>query len=556
MRNSCRHYLRPLPIAAAAILLITTAFLWLAEPRVARLWINTASLAASAAAIALPTGTLLAVVLFKTDAPGRRLFLTLLVGMLFIPLYLITGAWDAGFGIQGWHTLVTNPHLAHQPWLAGWRAAIWVHGLAAVPWVVVIVGAGLRTVEAEVEEDAATCAPPLSMLWHITLPRVAPAIGVAALWIATVVLTEISVTDFFQVRTFAEEVYTQSALGTLEMGTGDRGQGSGNGSWQIPGIGLWSGLALSAMLAVIVILASLRLISNWNDAPHRAPWIWRLRVARLPIIIAQLLCVALLVGVPMANLAYKAGIHVIATETGRIRTWSFAQLAARIAAAPGQFRGELLLSAKLGALAATTAVAIGLLLAWKLRGVVSRDSAWRPTPTTVAALLVIALCFTIPGPLLGLATIRLLNQPPDSPLSLLAWLYDSNFAPWLVQTIRTLPIATLILWPALATVPQVMLDTAATDGTGPWGQLFHIAVPQRWPAIAAAWLIAFAVALGELAATILVIPPQVGATALSIQVFQLLHYGVDDRVAAICLVMVVTIAGLTGIAAKLMTNKK
>jgi iron(III) transport system permease protein len=553
MRNSCRCHPWSLPIAATAILLLTAAFLWLVEPRVAWLWINSAVLAAGAATIALPTGTLLAALLFKTDAPGRRFTLTLLVGMLFIPLYLITGAWDAGFGIQGWHTLATNPHLAHEPWLAGWRAAIWVHGLAAVPWVVLIVGSGLRTLEAEVEEDAATCASPLSVLWHITLPRVAPAIGIAALWIATVVLTEISVTDFFQVRTFAEEVYTQSALGTLEMGTGDRGQGTGNSNWEIPGIGLWSGFALSAMLAVLVILASVRLISNWNDAPHRPPWLWRLRTARLFAISVQFFCIALLVGVPIANLAYKAGIQVTATETSRIRVWSLLQLAARLAAAPDQFYGELYLSAKLGAAAATAAVAIGLLLAWKLR-VVGRDSAWRPTPTTVVALLTIALCLTIPGPLLGLAVIRLLNCPSDSPLSILAWLYDSNFAPWLVQTIRTLPIATLILWPALASVPQVMLDTAATDGTGRWAQLFRIAVPQRLPAIAAAWLIAFAVAIGELAATILVIPPQVGATALSVQIFQLLHYGVDDRVAAICLVLVATIAALTGIAARLMTN--
>jgi ABC-type spermidine/putrescine transport system permease subunit II len=151
--------------------------------------------------------------------------------------------------------------------------------------------------------------------------------------------------------------------------------------------------------------------------------------------------------------------------------------------------------------------------------------------------------------------IHILDRPVNSPLAALATLYDSNFAPWLVQTVRTLPIVTLILWPALASVPQVMLDTAAMDGTGWWGRLLRIAVPQRWPAIAAAWLIAFAVAIGELAATILVMPPQRGATALSIQVFQLLHYGVDDRVAAICLVMVFAIAAITGIASTLLKRR-
>ena len=62
-------------------------------------------------------------------------------------------------------------------------------------------------------------------------------------------------------------------------------------------------------------------------------------------------------------------------------------------------------------------------------------------------LAVLSLCLTIPGPLLGVVTIRLLNRPPDSPFACLAWLYDSNFAPWLVQTLRALPLATLILWP-------------------------------------------------------------------------------------------------------------
>ena len=203
-------------LALAAVAAVALVTLWLADPRVGRLWLNTAWLAAAACLIALPLGTLLAVLLFKTDVPGRGPAALLLVGMLFVPLYLVTGAWDAGFGIQGWHTLVTNPHLAHQPWLAGWRAAVWVHGLAAVPWVVLIVGAGLRAVEAEIEEDAATCATPLQVLWHVSIRRAAPALAIAAVWIVTIVMTEISVTDFFQVRTFAEEVYTQSALGTFD----------------------------------------------------------------------------------------------------------------------------------------------------------------------------------------------------------------------------------------------------------------------------------------------------------------------------------------------------
>jgi len=557
-----------LKLALPAALALGFAALWWIDPRVARLWLNTAGVVCAACAIALPLGVLLAVLIFKTNVPGRGLAAWLLVGMLFVPLYLVTGAWDAGFGIQGWHTLVSNPHLAHQPWLAGWRAAVWVHGLAAVPWVVLIVGSALRAVEAEVEEDAATCASPPKVLWHVSLRRAAPAVGVAALWIGTVVLTEISVTDFFQVRTFAEEVYTQAALGTFDYGgdTNLPADPTAKSSTplttpainpaEFPAIGLWSGIALAAIVALFVIAGISRVLTDLADAQHRSPWIWQLKSARYHAAFVLWIPMLLLVAVPLGNLIYKAGVQVLVNETGRLRIWSAAKAVERVVHAPVDFRGELWLSAWLGAATATAAVALALPIAWKLR---PNFSVSPGASVGVRALripfLVLAVLLTVPGPLLGLAVIRLLDRPSDSPLAALATLYDSNFAPWLVQTLRTLPIAAIILLPALASIPQSTLDAAATEGTGWWGRLLRIALPQRWPAVAAAWLIAFAISVGELAATVLVMPPQRGATALSIQVFQLLHYGVDDRVAAICLFMVFAIASITGIAGALLRRK-
>src|SRR3954453_4716230 len=106
------------PVVALVLLLaIILTTLWHLDPRVAGLWLNSAQLAALTCAFALPLGTLLAVAIFKTDAPGRGTAAVLLVGMLFLPIYLITGAWDAGFGVQGWFTLSTNAHLAHEPLL-------------------------------------------------------------------------------------------------------------------------------------------------------------------------------------------------------------------------------------------------------------------------------------------------------------------------------------------------------------------------------------------------------------------------------------------------------
>jgi iron(III) transport system permease protein len=508
----------------------------------------------------LPLGILLAVALAKTNVPGRRSAELLSIALLFVPLYMLSGAWDAGFGIQGWLTLATNPHLAQRPWLSGWRAAVWIHTMAAVPWVALIVATGLRSVEAELEEDALLRMPAHHVVRRVTLRRASGAIVVAAIWVAIVASAEISVTDVYQYRTFAEEVYTQAALGAFDFAPpADNGLAaasqaaaaqvaaanpsvtSGQPVQVDPALSvrsLWFGLGLSTIFVVALLLTGGQLLDDLVHAPERRPWQWRLRAGRWPAAIALWIGLFVVAGVPLANLIYKAGVLVQATDAGRVRSWSAIKVVEGVAAAPWQFCEELWQSAEIGTAAATAALMLGLPLAWSMRG---GSLPW-------LRMGAIALVIAVPGPLLGIAMIRLLNQPTDSPLAFLAPLYDTNFAPWLVQTLRALPIVTLILWPSLASVPQAMLDTAATDGAGWWRRLLSIAIPQRWPAIAAAWLVGLAIAVGELAATVLVVPP--GPTTISVRIFSLIHYGVDDRVASICLVLILGLTVMMMLAAR------
>ena len=73
--------------------------------------------------------------------------------LLVVPLYLQCAGWQAGFGSQGWYTLICST-LQSPPVLEGWKGAIWVHSMAAIPWVVAIVSASLIFVDAELEESA------------------------------------------------------------------------------------------------------------------------------------------------------------------------------------------------------------------------------------------------------------------------------------------------------------------------------------------------------------------------------------------------------------------
>ena len=89
---------------------------------------------------------------------------------------------------------------------------MWIHGLWAVPWVTLIVAAALRWSEPELEEAALLDATSVQVFLHVTLRRAWPGIVAASVWVLLVATSEIVVTDLYQVRTLAEELYTGFAL--------------------------------------------------------------------------------------------------------------------------------------------------------------------------------------------------------------------------------------------------------------------------------------------------------------------------------------------------------
>jgi iron(III) transport system permease protein len=463
--------------------------------------------------VSLPVGVLLALLLVKTDLPARKLAALLLGVLLFVPLYLQCAAWQAGFGLQGCYTLAYHG----VPLLAGWRGAVWVHAMAAVPWAALLIGLGVRFVAPELEEQALLDGTPAQVFCRLTLRRAAAAVMVAAIWISVTVAGEMTVTDLFGIRTYAEEVYTQLSLGGWTAGRPLR---------------LWSGAALIGLLTMAAGFACVKLAPTSSPTTVRPAWKLPLGRLRGPALLVVLACLVLIVAVPISNLAYKAGLTVTQTEAGRVRCWSLAKGLSVVWSSPGAHYREFGWSLTIGVCAASAAVALAILFGWLAR---------RGGTRSVPAIVLAAACLAVPGPLLGLGLIWLLNWQDVEPL---AYLYDYTIvAPWLAQTVRAFPLAILIVWHALASVPDETLESAAVEGAGWLRRFVFIGLPGRATAVAAAWLVGLVVALGELAATVLVVPP--GMPTLSVRIFGLLHYGVDDRVAGICLAIVAIVSLLT-----------
>jgi iron(III) transport system permease protein len=472
----------------------------------------TVLLTAATVAISVPVGTLLAWLLVRTDLPGRRLALMLLGLMLFVPLYLQAGAWQAGFGLQGWLPLALEGPVL----LDGFAGAVWIHAMAAVPWVVLIAGAGFRMIDPELEELALLDATAGQVFFRVSLPAAGTALATATLWVAILTAGEMTVTDLFAVRTYAEELYTRIA--------------------DDPPLAAAPGVVLAAWL----ILAGLAVAVRWRPRRQpfglQRPWTFSLGIWKVPLAMLVAALLLVLLGVPLGNLLYKAGVIVQQTDVGRIRAWSGGKCLAIVAGSPIRYARELGWSLWIAGLAATGAILAGLPLA-----VLARRGRWWSRRVLALAAAGLAL----PGPMIGLGMIWLLSRPEIpgmvylyNPSLLPLWLAMPvrGIAPALAILVRALPPATFLLWHALASFPQELLDAAALDGAGPWTRLRCVVLPNRWPAVALAWLVALVVSLGDLSASILVAPP--GVTTLSVRIFSLLHYGIEDQVAGICLALV------------------
>ena len=109
------------------------------------------------------------------------------------------------------------------------------------------------------------------------------------------------------------------------------------------------------------------------------------------------------------------------------------------------------------------------------------------------------------------------------------------------------PIVGLISWYAWRSLPQVTLDAGELDGARGWSSFLRLGWPQRRLAVGVAMLAAVAIGCGDLSATILVTPP--GLFTVSSRVFGLLHAGVDDQTAGLCLTLWCLFLSFTGLIA-------
>jgi len=470
---------------------------------------NTLAISTLCSLIALPVGTVLAVLLSRSNVWGRSALWVAVGSQLAVPLYVIAAGWSAGFGIQGWLRSSTGGlwgwELFGTPLTVGAGSVLAVsviHALASIPWVCLIVTGGLLWSHRGQEEMALLDGGSWQLWRFIILPKLRIWLLASCLWCSMPVLTEMVVSNLYQVPTLAEQIYLDASRGSIQP---------------------WTYLAASSLCMLPILLGGLllrSLLPNWNAviagvAHYRSR---TLDLSRWSIATTVGLSglVLLLVGWPLLNLLVKAGWQPALDAQGRaVYGWSLMRLLLTAHEAFTLYSSELKWSALLAvasmALALSTAVACGL---WCHPG-------WARSTITLLALAMIA----VPGPLVGMMLIGMMNRSwPQG----LGWLYDTTLtAPILAQQFRLFPMAWLFSLSILAMVATQVWQQAALDGLHRWQLARTVLWASTWRLWLTSALILMALSVGELSCSMLVLPP--GVTTLSMRLFEMLHFGMRHQ---------------------------
>ncbi|MCX6927851.1 MAG: 6-bladed beta-propeller [Verrucomicrobia bacterium] len=445
-------------------------------------------------------GFLAALWLAGLEGRWRNRFLAVAVMALALPPFLVTNCWLHFLGYagvwRGWLPLS----------IVSLGGTIWILTLLTWPITLLMVLSAMQRLEpSQLESDVAVSGWWLirGLLW----PLARTALAEAAVLTFVLAMNNFAVPAILQVKVFPAEMWvrfntTFDTLGALLL------------SWPL------------VVAPLLLLLWFARREFPWPrvEGPVSARlfrqqlgpgWFWFCGACTI------VLCL-LAVGLPVFQLV---SVH---------RTWT--ELPGALAA--GQ--SALWNSFSLAAVAATAVVTLGLALGLARHPASSQCNPCNPFNSFNSFIgWLLWLPFLLPGVLLGITLILLFNRP------WLSLLYQSAGIVVLAFVIRYLALGWNSLVHALQTVDRDLTDVARLEGATRWQMLRYVQWPQIAPKASAAWYIVFLLCLWDVESMILVVPP--GGETLALRVFNLLHYGHNAQVNALCLtLLVLAVAPLVG----------
>ncbi len=454
---------------------------------------NSIILSLSVSLLSVIIGVPLAFLIARTDIYFRRYLKYLYLLPILIPPYISAIAWIHLLGTKGSiNELLSNILSLNQPifTIYGIKGCIFVLTLSYFPFVTLLTISGLNSLDERLENAARLSAGEMGVLKRITLPLIFPYILAGATFIFIFTISEYGVPALLRVNTYPVEIFSQfSALYNEKAAVA-------------------SSFPLVAITIVLILLQK-RYMRNRPyitiGSASRSPYRIRLGKLKAPAAFLVFLIMFLSIFLPIGELIVKSGslsTYAVALKTGY---------------------KSLITTLILSICAATLILPLAFFISYRIeRGSVKRKG--------ILELLSI-LPFAIPGTVLGIGLIKVWNRPLTSIIygtsAIIIFAYISRFVPFVIQAISS----------NLRQIHTHLEESAAISGAGWFRRLTKVTLPLSRPGLIAGWAVAFILCLGELPATLLIIPP--GKETLSLRTYSILHYGAGQLVDAFCIILLI-----------------
>lgn len=485
-----------LPLVALLLTALGNPGHTLDELPIAALLAKSILLTGSATVAAVALGSVLALLLLRTQLPGRLLLLALFTLPLFIPSYIHAVSWSKLLAADGGLSTLTTLLAAEgiQQGLSGEMAAWWVYVVSYSPVALLIVAAGVLHWDQRFQEAGLLHASPTTVWRGVHWRFLRGYVAVAGFLTFFLMFSDFGVPDYFQVQVYAAEVFIQLSayLDTAAAIV-----------ISLPP------LALGLLLLYLLLDSMRRVTFGARDGGYRASPLLPLGHWRGGLTILTVGILAVLVILPLGQVVSAVGsldMLLRAVNAGwrdGLTGAGFALVASLLAMGAGLFAGY----------------------------VVSR----RVTPLAAGLRWIALSMWVLPAALIALGYISLWNQPGIAGAT-----YLSGMALMLALAARVLPLAVEVSTVAWSRLPASQEEAAFVSGAAFAPAFRTVLLPRLRGTLMTGGLVTFILVFNELGMAVLLAPP--GVSTLPLRIFSTVHYGPEALVAAMCLFQILILA--------------
>jgi iron(III) transport system permease protein len=489
----------------------------LTNPAIWRVIGNTVIFMIGSTIVGTAIGIFFAVLLTRTDIPGRRLFSGLITVPYYVSALILAFAWAVMYGPQGFVTVAARGAGLPTWNLYSMGGMIFVSALYFMPLTYLYCSTSLALADPQLENAARIAgARPPRILWAITLPLIRPAM------LYSFILTLVSGVELLSIPLVLGEPNRIDVLSTflyrtaIQSGTTDYGM-----------------LAVVALMVVVLVTGLVWMQNQLTKQERRfvsvAGKVSRARqlslgALRWPAALLVGLLVLATIIVPLAGIVLQAFAPFLSPLVNPFSTLTLDNF--RQAFEFETYRVAILNSlflATVGALVATLFMALCALVAYRsgftFRGVVKYLALYPRA---------------FPGTVIGLGFLWALLSVPS-----VGWLRNTLWILVIAYSMRYLPLGFSSVSPSILQISDELDRAARVSGASWLGVIRHILLPLLRPALIATYLLLFITFLKEYSVALFLFAR--GSQVIGTTMIEVWAQGGPGPVAALAVVQLVII---------------